>query len=229
LIPPYIINIHFFIVFDPFYEGCGHRFIYFKPPLNEGRTPPSAGRLWFAIQALELCHDTQACRPSGRGIKKAVAAGIKALHCLNEQHVPRKDRHQVGKVGQRKRSEPERGGEHPHWQEDPERQDQDRSDQKRPRRPALEKGIFCVRIVWTMSVWEKSPSINQPDWNSVCFWSVLAPNTNHIKPYVTMSKSELMGPKWTMNRPIPAGFQRLGSLISSSSTLSKGMAVCEKS
>ncbi len=26
-------------------------------------------------------------------------------------------------------------------------------------------GIFSVRIMWTMSVCESSPSMNQPDWN----------------------------------------------------------------
>src|SRR5256885_3672012 len=70
---------------------------------------------------------------------------------------------------------------------------------------------------------------NQPDWNSVCCSGVLAAKTNHISAKVRMSNSELMGPKNTMKRPRSAGFQRSGWRTSSSSTLSKGMAICERS
>ena len=91
------------------------------------------------------------------------------------------------------------------------------------------KGILGVRIMCTISVCVSSPMTNQPDWNSVCCSGVLAAKTNHISAKVRMSNSELMGPKNTMKRPRSAGFQRSGWRTSSSSTLSKGMAICERS
>jgi hypothetical protein len=56
------------------------------------------------------------------------------------------------------------------------------------------KGIFSVRIMCTMSVCVSRASTNQPDWNSDCSASVLAPKTNHRMRKVVTSKSELIGP-----------------------------------
>src|ERR1700736_4917493 len=56
------------------------------------------------------------------------------------------------------------------------------------------KGIFSVRIVWTIKVCVSSPSTNQPDWNRDCVAVVLAPKPYHKITNVAMSKSELMGP-----------------------------------
>src|ERR1700680_4665993 len=58
------------------------------------------------------------------------------------------------------------------------------------------KGIFSVRIVWTINVCVSSPSTNQPDWNSDWVAIVLAPKPYHRMANVAMSKSELMGPTY---------------------------------
>ena len=90
-------------------------------------------------------------------------------------------------------------------------------------------GSFGVRIMCTTSVCVSRPTTNQPDWNRLCRAIVFASNTNHIRAKVAMSKTELIGPKKTMKRPMSPGFHLSGLLTSSGSTLSNGMPVCAMS
>src|ERR1700730_5349079 len=56
------------------------------------------------------------------------------------------------------------------------------------------KGIFSVRIEWTIKVCVSSPSTSQPDWNSDWVAIVFAPKPYHKITNVAMSNSELTGP-----------------------------------
>ena len=87
------------------------------------------------------------------------------------------------------------------------------------------KGIFLVLMIWIIKVWVKSDSINQPVWNN----SGEARKIYQSRPKVMKSKSELIGPKTNINFLIKSMFHGVGFSKDSSSTLSVGIVIWEKS
>ena len=81
-------------------------------------------------------------------------------------------------------------------------------------------GMRRVRIAKMTRVWVARDSTNQPERNS----AGPAWNTHSMTPKVMKSKTELIGPKKSMNRRMKPMSQRAGRATCSGSTSSVGMA-----